>query len=85
MFRTGSGLAAASIEVVGSSIRAGKPEILFEGQFVDLFPARDFHAAPDGKTFVFFQGEQTDRDGNHLILVTHWFEALRQTFAGPGR
>ena len=85
MFRTGSGLAAASIEVVGSSIRAGKPEILFEGQFVDLFPARDFHAAPDGKTFVFFQGEQTDRDGNHLILVTHWFEALRQTFAGSGR
>ncbi len=85
VFRTGSGLAAASIEVVGSSIRAGKPEILFEGQFVDLFPARDFHAAPDGKTFVFFQGEQTERDGNHLILVTHWFEALRQTFAGPGR
>ncbi len=82
-FRTATGVAAAAVEIDGDSFRAKRPEVLFEGAFIDLFPSWDYDAAPGGDSFVMLQvlGSGGDNKVDHVVLVINWFAELEQTFA----
>ncbi len=83
-FRTANGVASASVEISGDSFRAKRPEVLFEGNFVNLFPSFDYDVAPDGETFVMLQGLSSGDKTDHVVMITNWFPELEETFAtGP--
>ena len=42
----------------------------------------DYEIAPDGQSFVVLQGGEGLADQNHVILVTRWFDVLKETFPG---
>jgi serine/threonine protein kinase/Tol biopolymer transport system component len=86
-FRTNTGIMSASIEVVGSSLRTGKPRQLFTGAFrggtggVSIAGSTfgDYDVTGDGKRFVMFpllSGSGEERAGQ-ITLVTSWFDQLK--------
>ena len=82
-FRTAIGINAAQVELDGDSFRAKRPETVFDGSFVDLFPSWDYDVAPDGESFVLFQGIGSGGENmvDHVVMVTNWFAELEATFA----
>ena len=77
----------ASIEVTGESLRVGKAEPVFAGNFrggmagirVFGYIFRDFDVAPDGQRFIMFPDEQDRAAKTHVTLVFHWFDELERT------
>jgi eukaryotic-like serine/threonine-protein kinase len=53
------------------SFTAGRPELLFEGDY------SDWDAAPDGKRFLMIKDEAAESAPKHLNLVLNWFEDLK--------
>ena len=45
-----------------------------------VFP--DYEITPDSQNFIILQGGEGQSRQNHVILVTRWFDALRETFKG---
>jgi serine/threonine-protein kinase len=89
-YRTDTGIMVASIETSGDTFRAGKPRVLFEGAFRGGIAGvnmagnsfADFDVTADGQRFVMFPATEGGRiEHPHVTLVTHWFDALRTTFA----
>ena len=59
---------------------AGKPRMLFEGQYV-LFPATtpNYDVTPDGQRFLMLKpSEQEQAAPTQINVVQNWFEELKQ-------
>ena len=80
-FRTATGIASAAVDLSGDTFRAKRPEILFEGNFVTLFPNSDYDVAPGGDSFILFQGLSSGDITDHVVMITNWFPELEETFA----
>jgi Tol biopolymer transport system component len=86
VYRTADGLAAATVDAQGDSLRTGTPQRLFTGSFVGGvtglasggYVFADFEPAADGSRFVMFP-KAPDKQaviGGVLTLVTNWFGDL---------
>jgi serine/threonine-protein kinase len=80
-YRSALGIAGAAVEIQGDTFRAKRPEALFDGNFVALFPSYDFDVAPGGESFVLFKGVDSSEIVDHVVLITNWFPKLEETFA----
>jgi Tol biopolymer transport system component len=86
VYRTAEGLAAATVDVEGGSLRTGTPQRLFTGSFVGGvaglstggYVFADFEPAADGSRFVMFPKAADTQTivGAVLTLVTNWFGDL---------
>jgi len=90
IFRSQDGLMAAPVSDNEVTFRAGRPEILTQGDFsadqVGIVVAgsifSDFDPMPGGESFVVLQGSDDQRIQSHVTLVTNWFDVLRETLPG---
>ncbi len=80
-YRTGTGIAVAAIDTSGGTLRAKRPEVLFDGNFINLFPARDWTLSPEGPTPIMLQGVDSTEKVDHVVMITNWFAELEETFA----
>ncbi len=85
-FRTDAGIMSVKVSSEGSSFRASRPEIVFEGNFLGglqgvLLPGfnfPDYDVSADGKRFVMFQGTTEGALATEAKIVLGWFEELRR-------
>jgi hypothetical protein len=57
---------------------ASTPHLLFEGNFANSAPLRNFDVSADGRFLMVENGESLDKPVTQLILVQNWFTELRQ-------
>ena len=76
-----AGAGVAAVDTTGGAFRAKRPEIMFDGNFVNLFPSSDWDAFPDDDRFVMFQGLASSEIVDHVVMITNWFPELEETFA----
>jgi len=64
----------------GDSFAAGRPKVLFSGEFVGnaINSDRSFDVSPDGQRFLMIEPSETPNDASQLILVQNWFEELER-------
>jgi len=89
-YRSDDGLMSATVTTESGSFRAGRPFSLTSGGLSknqvgiavagSVFP--DYEITPDGRSFIVLQGGEGQSRQNHVILVTRWFDVLRETFPG---
>ncbi len=53
----------------------GKPELLFEGQYLTLGPRAEYDVTPDGQRFLMIKSEQ---QVTQINVVLNWFEELKR-------
>jgi serine/threonine-protein kinase len=92
-FRSDEGILAARVAVEGSSVRAGKPELLFRGPLLGgvrgivlpgfTFP--DYDAWPDGRRFVVLSGGPPKRAATRARVVLNWFDELKRLTTAGGK
>ena len=71
---------AVPITAAGDTFRAGKPQLLFEGNFVDLGFGSNYDVSRDGRQFILFQRaeeEEQEQDRAHLTFIFNFFEEVR--------
>jgi hypothetical protein len=64
----------------GSTLMAGRPQVLFETAMGVSVSGRPYDVAPDGR-FLIIRSAQTEADGGtapNLIVVQNWFQELKQ-------
>ena len=72
---------AVPVTAAGDSFRAGKPQLLFEGDFVDLGIFSNYDVSRDGRQFILFQRaeeEEQEQDRAHLTFIFNFFEEVRR-------
>ncbi len=72
---------AVPITAAGDSFRAGKPQLLFEGNFLDLGRSSNYDVSRDGRQFILFQRgeeEEQEQDRAHLNFIFYFFEEARR-------
>ncbi|MFB3140126.1 MAG: TolB family protein, partial [Candidatus Acidiferrales bacterium] len=72
---------AVPVTATGDSFRAGKPQLLFEGNFVDLGINSSYDVSRDGRQFILFQRgeeEEQEQDRAHLTFIFNFFEEVRR-------
>jgi Tol biopolymer transport system component len=89
-YRSDDGLMSATVTTESGSLRAGRPLSLTSGGLSNnqvgiavagsVFP--DYEITRDGQSFIILQGGEGQSRQNHIILVTRWFDMLRETFPG---
>ncbi len=68
-----------AVEVgTGGAFSAGKPRLLFEGQYFSLPGATHYDVAPDGKRFLMLKNVTPEAALTQINLVENWFEELKQ-------
>ena len=74
-----------AVDITGDALRAGTPEQVFEGPFLQANIGgntyADYDVAPDGQRFAMLRGEGGQIVADHMIVVFHWFDELRSTFS----
>jgi hypothetical protein len=90
-YRTDDGLMVSAVETSVGAFRAGKPTVGLRGSFrggiagINLAgnSFADYDLSADKKHFVMFPsaGVTGEPEHPHVTLVTHWFDALNDTFA----
>jgi Tol biopolymer transport system component len=91
VYRSADGIMAASIDVVGGSLRTGKPRQLFTGQFrggpggisIAGNSFADYDMSADGTRFVMFpRAAATGEERAGIVtIVSSWFDDLSRAFA----
>ena len=78
-YRSGDKMMAVDI-ATKSSFVAGKPRILFEGQYVPTpVTAPNYDVTPDGQRFLMLKStEQVQAAPTQINVVLNWFEELKQ-------
>jgi dipeptidyl aminopeptidase/acylaminoacyl peptidase len=92
-FRTDEGVMSARVAAEGSSLRAGKPDLVFRGPFLGgirglLLPGfnfPDYDVSGDGRRFVVFTGGGAKRSVTRARVVLNWFDELRRLTSAGGR
>jgi serine/threonine-protein kinase len=90
IYRTEDGLMSAAVTTGNGSFRAGRPQPLASGGLSknqggiavagSIFS--DYEITSDGQDFIILQGGEGQTTQNHVTLVTHWFDSLRETLPG---
>ena len=57
---------------------AGRPSVLFEGQFLNLSWAANYDVAPDGQRFLMIQPIEREGATSQIHVVLNWFEELKR-------
>jgi hypothetical protein len=59
---------------------AGKPGLLFKGQYVpSVTTPPNYDVSPDGQRFLMLEpDEQTSSSVTQIVVVQNWFEELKQ-------
>jgi hypothetical protein len=84
---------SARVAAEGSSLRAGKPDLVFRGPFLGgirglLLPGfnfPDYDVSGDGRRFVMFTGGGSKQSASRARVVLNWFEELRRLTSAGGR
>ncbi len=76
-YRNGDRMMAVEVST-GSSFTAGKPRLLFEGQYVSVSSYVSYDVTPDGRRFLMLKDMVADKAPGHLNLVENWFEELKR-------
>jgi len=92
-FRSDEGVMSARVAAEGSSLRAGKPDLVFRGPFLGgirglLLPGftfPDYDVSGDGRRFVMFTGGGSKQSASRARVVLNWFEELRRLTSAGGR
>ena len=66
---------AVAVDGSGAAVRAGQPERLFEGRYLDD-QTRNYDVAPDGRFLMIKQADTLTR----IHVVVNWLEDLRPFF-----
>ena len=78
-------LTAVPVQTSGSTFSAGLPERVFDARYSTPFPPRSYDVSADGKRFLMLK-DSAAGDPNatplRMVLVEHWFEALKQRVNG---
>jgi hypothetical protein len=90
IYRTEDGLMSSTVTAENGTFRADRPKPLAASALANnqigiaiagsIFS--DYDISRDGKTFIILQGGEGLASQNHIILVTNWFDVLRETFPG---
>ena len=62
--------------------KAGTPQLLFEGPYVNVV-GLSYGVAPDGQRFLVLQPQCDDSQIRELHVVTNWFEELKRLVPSP--
>ncbi len=65
----------------GTTLVAGRPQVLFEFAMYAVLSGRPYHIAPDGRFVIIGSGQPEGGGGgaaSNLILVQNWFEELKR-------
>jgi Tol biopolymer transport system component len=61
------------------SFSAGKPNVLFQGQYVpSLATMPNYDVTPDGQRFLMVKASEQDASATQINVVLNWFEELNQ-------
>ena len=84
-FRRENSVMMVALDITGDALRAGTPEKVFEGPFLQANIGgntyADYDVSPDGQRFAMLRGEGGQIVADHMIVVFHWFDELRSTFS----
>ncbi|MFQ5816790.1 MAG: hypothetical protein ACE5H2_02390 [Terriglobia bacterium] len=72
---------AVAVTAAGDSFRAGKPQLLFEGNFVALGFSPNYDVSRDGRQFILFQRAEEaeqEQDRAHLTFIFNFFDEVRR-------
>ncbi|MCH8946954.1 MAG: PD40 domain-containing protein, partial [Acidobacteria bacterium] len=72
---------AVPVTAEGDSFRSGKPQLLFEGNFVSIGFQSNYDVSRDGRQFILFQRgeeEEQEQDRSHLTFIFNWFDEVRR-------
>ncbi len=76
-YRNGNKMMAANIKTE-PTFTAGKPRLLFEGQFA----AGGGDVSPDGQRFLMIQAVEPEQPATQINVVLNWFEELKRKAPG---
>jgi serine/threonine-protein kinase len=77
-FRSGSATMAVAVKREADGLAFERPQVLFEGNFIDLTPFAAYDVDPSGRRFLMFPGvDSAAEDPGELIFVFDWLEELR--------
>jgi eukaryotic-like serine/threonine-protein kinase len=83
-YRSGDKMMAVDI-TTQPGFYAGKPRMLFEGQYVPSpFTAPTYDVAPDGQRFLMLKANEQAQAPAQINVVLNWFEELKQKVP-PGK
>jgi len=90
-FRTDEGMMVAPVEIGGRSFRAGKPRLLFSGDYrggtsglaIGGYSFASYDVAADGRSFIMFPHADEARNAGHATLVTGWLAELARLSPRP--
>lgn len=64
-------------------LRAGKPEVLFEGRYFNEV-GNQWDVTPDGNRFLMLKrAGRSDATGDQIVMVQHWYEELKRLIPVP--
>jgi eukaryotic-like serine/threonine-protein kinase len=74
-YQNGKKMIAVDVQVAGSTFHAGKPQVLFEGDYRPYFDV-----SADGKRFLMMKGvsEGARPPADRVTVVLNWFDELRR-------
>jgi WD40-like Beta Propeller Repeat len=77
-YRSGDRMMAVEI-AMQSGFSAGKPKVLFEGQYEPtLFTNPNYDVSPDGKRFLMLKPSESAEAATQINVVLNWFEELKR-------
>jgi serine/threonine protein kinase len=84
-YRQGNKMMAAEL-TTQPSFSAGKPRMLFEGQYAvsTTLSSRNYDVSPDGQRFLMVKTVEQEQPTAQINVVLNWFEELKQKVP-PGR
>jgi hypothetical protein len=62
-----------------NGFKASKPELLFEGNYVDI-GGKSFAVSPDGEKFLVLEQINQERFSNVIVYVDNWLETVKRKF-----
>lgn len=60
----------------GDGFSAEKPQVLFEGPYINI-PGYSYDATPDGQRFMVVEGPEQELAVGQLHVITNWFKELK--------
>jgi serine/threonine-protein kinase len=77
-YRSGNKMMAVDI-TTQPGFAAGKPQMLFEGQYASApFPIDNYDVSPDGQRFLMVKATEQASPATRINVVLNWFEELKQ-------
>jgi eukaryotic-like serine/threonine-protein kinase len=77
-YRSGERMMAVAI-ATQPSFTAGKPRMLFKGQYVPTVTTPpNYDVSPDGQRFLMLKSSEEEQKATQIVVVQNWFEELKR-------